>query len=209
MSVEPLHEPPSARSGSEIEAAAPRARPAGSAMIDRAGLVALLWVQVAIGYEWLVSGVTKIVVGGFPQGLADELRDGSGAAPHFYRSFLDDVVIPHGQPFGYLVEIGEVAIGLTLIAAALMWLWRWDRLSLGARDVVLALTALAALAGILANINFHLANGGTHPWLIPDSGFDEGVDLDSLMPLIELAILAVAMYGLRVLRRERAGGNHV
>jgi uncharacterized membrane protein YphA (DoxX/SURF4 family) len=31
------------------------------------GVVALLLVQVVLGYEWFVSGLTKLVRGGFPQ----------------------------------------------------------------------------------------------------------------------------------------------
>lgn len=175
----------------------------GGADVARAGLVGLLVVQILIGYEWLVSGVTKLVDGGFPRGLAAELRGGSQAAPSFYRSFLDSVVIPHGQLFGYLVEIGELIGGAALIAAAVVWLVRWNRLSVTWQTGVLAVTAVASLIGIFMNVNFHLANGGTHPWLIPPSGFDEGVDLDSLMPAIQLVLFVVATYGLRALRRSR------
>ena len=168
----------------------------------RVGLIGLLFVQIAIGYEWLISGLTKVVDGGFPQGLAGELRDSSGAAPGFYKSFLDSVVIPQGQVFGYLVEIGELVGGIALIAAALVWLARWDRLSTRWQQTVLVVTAVASLIGIFMNVNFHLANGGTHPWLIPPSGFDEGVDLDSLMPAIQVVLVAVAISGLRILRRS-------
>ena len=177
--------------------------------LARAGLVGLLLVQILIGYEWLISGLTKVIDGGFPQGLAAELRDSSQAAPAFYRSFLDNVVIPHGQLFGYLVEIGEIAGGVALIGAAVIWILRWDRLSFSWQTGVLAATAVASLIGIFMNVNFHLANGGTHPWLIPPSGFDEGVDLDSLMPAIQLVLAGVAVYGLRVLRQGRSGADHV
>ena len=180
-------------------------RTAGEEMAQ-VGLIGLLVVQIAIGYEWLISGLTKVIDGGFPQGLSAELRDSSTAAPSFYKSFLDNVVIPHGQIFGYLVEIGELVGGIALIAAALLWLTRWRRLSLSWQMTVLAVTAIASVVGIFMNINFHLANGGTHPWLIPPSGFDEGVDLDSLMPVIQLVLLAVSVTGLRILRRS--GGDH-
>ena len=173
------------------------------------GLVGLLFVQIAIGYEWLISGLTKVIDGGFPQGLAGELTDSSTGAPSFYRSFLDNVVIPHGQLFGYLVEIGELAGGIALIGAAVVWLIRWERLSAAWQTTVLTVTATASLIGIFMNVNFHLANGGTHPWLIPPSGFDEGVDLDSMMPAIQLVLLVVAIAGLRALRSRRAGADHV
>ena len=175
--------------------------------LARFGLIGLLFVQIAIGYEWLISGLTKLIDGGFPQGLAGELTDTSKDAPGFYRSFLENVVIPHGQVFGYLVEIGELAGGVALIGAAVVWLVRGNRLSVTWQTVVLAVTAIASAVGIFMNVNFHLANGGTHPWLIPPSGFDEGVDLDSLMPAIQLVLLAFALAGLRALHRQVRGGQ--
>ena len=37
-------------------------------------MVGLLLVEMIIGYEWLVSGVVKVVKGDFPSGLANEIR---------------------------------------------------------------------------------------------------------------------------------------
>src|SRR6266540_6890542 len=95
----------------------------------RIPLVGLLVVQLVIGYEWAMSGLTKIVRGGFPSGLADELREKSEGASGWYTSFLDSVVIPNGQTWGYAIEIGELLIGFALIAAALVWLFCWERVS--------------------------------------------------------------------------------
>ena len=158
----------------------------------RIPLVGLLVVQLAIGYEWAMSGLTKIVRGGFPSGLAVELRDKSQGTASWYRSFLDSAVIPHPSLWGYLIEIGELLVGLALIAATLIWLFRWDRLRAREREGVLLGIVLASLGAVLMAVNFHLANGAPHPWLIPKSGFDEGVDLDSLLPLMELVFAAVA-----------------
>lgn len=97
--------------------------------------------------------------------------------------------------------IGEILVGAALIAAAATWLWRWERLPNAGRMAVLAITALAALGATFMAINFHLANGGTHPWLIPKSGFDEGVDLDSLLPLLQVVLLVVSTKLLLTLRR--------
>lgn len=41
-------------------------------------------------------------------------------------------------------------------------------------------------------VNFHLANGASHPSLIPKDGSDEGVDLDSLLPVIQLIVAGVS-----------------
>jgi hypothetical protein len=166
-------------------------------------LIGLLVIGAFVGYEWLMSGLTKIVRGGFPSGLADELREKSDGAAGWYRRFLDGTVIPNGRVFGILIEVGEIAIGAALIATAILLLWRGQRLSYRAQMTVLATIALASLGAILMNVNFHLANGSPHPWLIPADGFDEGVDLDSLLPLIQLVYLVVATKLIVSLRREQ------
>ena len=172
-------------------------------MNARLPLIGLLAVQILIGYEWFMSGLTKLVRGGFPSGLSDELTEKSEGTTGWFRDFLDSVVIPNATGFGYLIELSELAVGIGLIAAALVWLLAWDRIELGGRTTVLAVTALAAVGGILMNVAFHLANGSAHPWLIPGDGFDEGVDLDSLMPAIQLVLAAVSVAAWLGLRGER------
>src|SRR5581483_5274516 len=119
-----------------------------------------------------------------------------------YKSFLDGSVIPNASAFGYLIEIGELVIGIALLVAAVVWLFRWERLPNIGRVAVLAVTALASLGAIFMAVNFHLANGAPHPWLIPADGFDEGVDLDSLLPLLQLVLIAVSVGFLRSERRR-------
>lgn len=172
------------------------------ANVARAGLLGLLSVQALLGYEWLMSGLTKIVRGGFPGGLADELREKSEGAASWYTSFLDGAVIPNARFFGVLIIVGELVVGVALLAAALLWAFRWDRLAYGGRIGVLAATLTAALGGIVMNLNFHLANGSAHPWLIPGDGFDEGVDLDSFMPAVQLVLVVVSVGVWRGMRRR-------
>jgi len=158
----------------------------------RTGMVGLLTIQLVIGYEWFVSGFTKLWRGGFAAGLSADLRDTSRGVTGWYRSFLDSVVIPHGWAFGWFVLVAELAIGVALLGTATVFLVRRHRLQFSTRQLLLAVTALAAVGGILMNLSFHLTNGDPHPWLIPKSGFDQGVDLDSLMPLVQLAFVVVA-----------------
>ena len=168
------------------------------------GLYGLLAVQLLVGYEWLMSGLAKVVRGGFPSGLSAEMRDKSQGATHWYKSFLDSVVIPHGSTFGYLIELGELLVGIGLVVAAALWLFRWQRLGAGARSAVLLTTAAASLGAIFMAVNFHLANGASHPWLIASSGFDEGIDLDSLLPAIQLVLVGVSLATWRASRLEPA-----
>ena len=174
---------------------------AKGAFANRLPLVALLVIQIFVGYEWFMSGLTKMYRGGFPSGLAKELTEKSEGAPGWYKSFLDGSIIPNATVFGYLIEIGELLIGIALIVAAVVWLSRWERLPDGGKAIVLAATALASLGAIFMAVNFHLANGASHPWLIPSDGFDEGIDLDSLLPAIQLVFVGVSLGLLRTLRR--------
>lgn len=168
----------------------------------RLPLAGLLLVQLVVGYEWLASGLTKLVRGDFPGGLAGELRERSEGAAGWYRSFLDGTVIPNAHAFGYLIEITELVTGVALIAAGLAWLAAWERLPGGGRAAVLLTTAAAALAGVVMAVNFHLANGAGEPWGIPGDSFDEAVDLDSLIVAIQLLLAAVSI-GALVSARSR------
>lgn len=166
-------------------------------------LVGLLAVQVFLGYEWFMSGVAKVLAGDFAGGLASTLSDQTKDLSGPYKSFLDSVVIPNGQTFGYLVMAGEIALGVILIGSALLWMTRWSHLSFAGRQLVLGLIVLSGVVAIFMNVNFHLAGGANHPWLIAADPNGEGVDLDSLMPVIQIIISGVALVFLRRLRSER------
>jgi len=178
-------------------------RGAATEVLGRIPFVGLLAVQVAIGYEWLMSGLTKIIRGGFPAGLAEELEEKSVGSPGWYRTIIDDVLIPNASTVGYLTEIAELLVGIALIGVAVAFIVAPDRLTMRIQEALFAVTAVAAALALLMNVNFHLANGSAHPWLIPNDGFDEGVDLDSLMPFIEITLIAVSVAAFHRLRRHR------
>jgi len=160
-----------------------------------AAVVALLLVQVCVGYEWFVSGFTKLVHGDFPSGLADELRDMSSAAPGWYQSFLDGAVLPHAVAFGYAIEIAEVAVGIVLLVAVLRlpgWIVRH----------VPAATAVALVVGLVLAVNFALANGSSFGLGLARDSFDEGIDLDTLLVGVQLALLVFAFAEVRRVRRQ-------
>ncbi len=166
-------------------------------------LAGLLAIQAFLGYEWFMSGLAKALSSDFVSGLGGTLTDTSKDLSGFYKSFLEGIVIPNAQLFAYLVMIGELAIGFTLIAVAAVWWFRWSRLSITGRSVLLWLIVLAGVFAIFMNVNFHLASGSPHPWFIAADPFGEGVDLDSVMPVIQLAISLVAFVFLRRVRAAR------
>lgn len=169
--------------------------------LGRLPLICVLLIQIFVGYEWLDSGLTKIVRGGFPAGLSADLHDRVTSAAGWYRSLVDSSIVPHGVLFGYLIEIGELLIGIALIAVALIWIFRWQRLPDVARLGLLAVMVLASLGGIFMAVNFHLASGGGHPWVIAKSGFDESVDLDTLVLAAQVVFIVLGAGAWRAIRR--------
>jgi len=179
-------------------------QPAATAVAVKSRLLAgLLVVQIIVGFEFFWSVITKLVRGGFVTGLGADLQERVKAAPTWYASFANSVVVPHAHIFGYLIIAGELFIGITMIAAAIVWLVRWDTLSLAARSTLAALIALAAAGALLLNLNFHIANGATNPWQIGASAFDEAVDINMVFTLIDATILVVMVVILVSLRRSR------
>ena len=167
-----------------------------------AALVTLLAVQIMIGWEWLASGITKVASGTFVSGLAGDLHEKSRDAAGWYRSFLDSSIIPNAHTFGVLIEVGEIAVGLTFIVGGIVWLARWAKLSDRLRVSLLGAIIAAALAGTFMAINFHIANGGNHPWLIPRDGFDETIDVDSVLAMIQFSFVVFCGYLIAKIRRQ-------
>jgi uncharacterized membrane protein YphA (DoxX/SURF4 family) len=163
-------------------------------------LASLLLIQVCIGYEWFVSGLTKLVHGDFPSGLAAELRDMSSAAPAWYRGFLDSAVIPHAVVFGYAIEIAELAVGIVLLVAVIRLPARLSR-------YVPPAAAAALLVGLFLAFNFALANGSAFGLRLASDSFDEGIDLDTMLVGLQLALLVFALAGMRRARSQEPISN--
>jgi uncharacterized membrane protein YphA (DoxX/SURF4 family) len=140
-------------------------------------MTALRLIQLAIGWEWLASGLTKLAHGDFPGGLASQIRGMDASAPGWFRGVLGAVVLPHAAAWGYAIEVGEVAIGAVLIVTALRspgWLRR--------------LAPVGLVAGALLAACFALASGSTFGLGLAGDSFDEGVDLDTLLVPLQLAL---------------------
>jgi len=166
-------------------------------------MIGLLVVHMILGYEWLFSGIAKFEKGDFVSGLADDLAGAANAASGWYASFLNSIVISNATAFGYLIEVAEVLAGIALIVGPLIWIFAWDRIPEGLRTTALVIMITAAIGGIFMAVNFHIANSGNHPWVLPESGFDEGVDIDMLLSTIQVVITAVQVIFLIRLQQAR------
>lgn len=144
-------------------------------------------VQLLLAYEWLSSGVTKLVHGDFPSGLAADLRERAHGG---YGGFLRDVVIPHATAFGWAIQVGEILVAALLLAGAACTFAGRSRL-LG-----LAATGLGALGGGFLTLNFGLSDGARFFSLVSSDSFDEGVPLDVLATWLQLVLVGAALTAL-------------
>jgi thiosulfate dehydrogenase [quinone] large subunit len=183
-------------------------------------------LQAVIAWEWLVSGVNKVLAGNFPQGLADTLNDGIHGNPNgWYVSILQHIVLPHSVAFGYMIETAEIFIGIALFIGVVVLVGpvrRRDmpqyRLAVG--EVAAAMVATLLCAFLCVNFHFFMGNG-VFPWFNPANAFDEGITLDTLMPpvavllflvnarlLVEMTEMPLSQYLQRGFRRLQALVDH-
>jgi uncharacterized membrane protein YphA (DoxX/SURF4 family) len=182
----------------------------------RSHTIALAGLQLLLGYEWLVSGVDKLLYADFPGALgrllAGTLQSGHIPAP--FAALLRALVLSHSAAFGVLVEWGETLAGLGLIVGALVALLaprlrgrlapaaaRW--LALGERAMAW-LAPAAALATALMGLSFYLLDGAPSQWPMPSVAFGGALDTGLMLALGSAVLLADATSGSRASQRVNA-----
>src|SRR5579864_5247476 len=88
--------------------------------------IALAGLQLLLGYEWLLAGGDKLLLGTFPAQLGGMLLTlvGGGHLVGFFAAILRGLVVPNAALFGYLIESAETLAGLGLVTAGLLALLR-------------------------------------------------------------------------------------
>jgi uncharacterized membrane protein YphA (DoxX/SURF4 family) len=88
---------------------------------------ALKWmialVRVVIGIIFILFGEYKIAGPEFAHGGIQKYLSGfldGNMAVHWYRPFLEKVVMPHATAFGYLFGAGELMVGIALITGVMV-----------------------------------------------------------------------------------------
>jgi uncharacterized membrane protein YphA (DoxX/SURF4 family) len=73
-------------------------------------------VRILTGVLFVAEGLSKIT-GGFVKGeFAEPARRMAAATFPFWKSFLETVVLPHAALFAWLVALGELTVGIALVA---------------------------------------------------------------------------------------------
>ena len=177
----------------------PRLRPAlkDSRAIDtHIPNIALAGLQLLLGYEWLLAGGDKLLLGKFPAQLGGMLLTlvGGGHLVGFFVAILQGLVAPHA-------ELGETLAGLGLITAGLVALLRplAGRYLRGTSatvfmfgDRLLGRLALFAAGGAgLLGVSYFFLDGLPAPWFIPSVAFGGSID-NGLFLAVASVILIVS-----------------
>ena len=169
----------------------PRLRPAPQstrAIDTHIPNIALAGLQLLIGYEWLLAGGDKLLLGAFPAQLGGMLLTlvSGGHLVSFFAAILQGLVAPNAVLFGYLIELGETLAGLGLMAAGLVALLRpLAGRHLRGRSATLfvfgdrlleRLAPIAALGAGLLGVSYFFLDGLPAPWFIPSVAFGGSID---------------------------------
>jgi thiosulfate dehydrogenase [quinone] large subunit len=154
-----------------------------------------LWlsgVQLVLAFEWLISSLNKLLAPNFDAGLLAVLQGSTHTNPYtWYSAILQRIVIPNHSLFAFATPLGEMAIGLTLTAGAVFWLLRFPpRATMFGAGMVCA----ALLGSAFLSLNYFFQGGTTLPWVNTSNAFTEGVDIDILIPLLSLVLLAAYVH---------------
>lgn len=185
------------------------------------GPLPLAGLQIVLGYAWLVAGVDKALLAGFPAMLGSLLSATvhGGMVPAPFAAFLIGVVVPHGAIFGVLTEWGEQLTGLGLLAAGLTTLLAGPlerRLGEGAARLVAlsqrvmnVLWPLAAMGGLIMGLSFYAVDGAPWQGFMPSVAFGGALDEGFLLAMGSLVLLMVAiapwLHRLHQLHRSSSG----
>jgi hypothetical protein len=150
--------------------------------------IVLAGLQLLVGYEWLLAGGDKFLLGTFPAQLGGLLNTlvNSGHLASFFVAILQGLVAPNAVLFGYLIESGETLAGLGLVTAGLVALLRplAGRSLSGASATLFVsgdrllerLAPLAAAGAGLLGVSYFFLDGTPSPWFVPSIAFGGSID---------------------------------
>lgn len=141
----------------------------------------VMFFTLIIGYEFLMSGLSKLF-GGFVPGFHHELGTSINAAFGFYHPVLQSIVLPNSTLFGTIIMCSELFAGVSFILIPL----------LGFRSFPSGLSKWGMVASILAvflSTNVFFFSGD--PFFVnPSDPYQEAVSIDLLLALMELTLFS-------------------
>lgn len=153
-------------------------------------------IQLILAYEWVLSGIDKVVDPNFAAQLPATVRGSTLVNPYgWYSALLKQFVLPNTALLAPAVQVGELAIGIVLIVSAVLWMWR----PLSRSATYVGWLACFALSGsVLLSLNYSFQQGTPLPWVNAGQAMSPGVGIDMLVAFLSMALLAANLWALRI-----------
>ena len=163
--------------------------------------IALAGLQLLIGYEWLLAGGDKLLLGTFPSQLGGMLLTlvGGGHLVGFFAAILQGLVAPNALLFGYLIELGETLAGLGLMVAGLVALLRplagrylsgtSARMFMFGDWLLERLAPIAAIGAGLLGVSYFFLDGLPAPWFVPSIAFGGSIDTGLFLAVASVVLI--------------------
>jgi thiosulfate dehydrogenase [quinone] large subunit len=171
--------------------------------------LALVGLQLLVGYAWLLAGVDKLLLGAFPAQLGGLLRAavGSGHLPGFFVALLQGLDVPNAVLFGSLIEWGETLAGLGLMIAGLFALLRplsgrffsetIAAMFMSGARLLERLAPLAATGAGLLGLSYFLLDGAPAPWFVPSIAFGGAMNTGLFLAAASVVLIVSQFVQLR------------
>jgi hypothetical protein len=155
-----------------------------------AALAAGALIQAALGVEFLLAGLSKVVAPDYTQQFRDFVQGSAGANDGPLAPLVQTLVVPHIDVIAQLARFTELIAGAVLVVSAFEVARRRFAGSIGAQhgyEPVFALVSAAA-AFLLAGLSFsiYVLQGGRLPSVNPDVAFASPIAIELL--LVPLAV---------------------
>jgi hypothetical protein len=163
--------------------------------------IALAGFQLLLGYEWLLAGGDKLLLGSFPAQLGGMILAlvSGGHLVGFFSAILQGLVAPNAVLFGYLIELSETLAGLGLIAAGLVALLRplAGRYLSGTSATIFVfgdrllerLAPIAAIGAGLLGVSYFFLDGLPKPWFVPSVAFGGSIDTGLFLAVASVVLI--------------------
>ncbi len=117
----------------------------------------ILLITLSIGLVWARSNYEKFIGGKFAGSLGTTLTKAAEHNPYiWYKSFLQNFVIPNSVIFGQMVLWGEFLVAVAIIFSSVYLLKKQN-------NFVCIILISGLLGGFFLNLNFWLAFAWTSP----------------------------------------------
>jgi len=164
---------------------------AATARLPRSGNAALAagaLVQAAVGAEFVLAGLSKLVDAQFPTQFVGFVQGSPGAKSGPLAGVIQSVVLPNAEFMAILAQWTELVAGAILVLTAVEVLRRRLAGPLGAQHVYEPLVALTSSVAAFAlggmSLSIYLIEGGRLPMINPGFAFTSPIAIELfLVPL--------------------------